>query len=105
MSFDGVEERESHGEAAWFHNKGKQFAMFWTRHHGGPLAFLCPAPPGVQEALVQARPDRFFRPPYVGPSGWIGVILEEELQVDWDEVADILAQAHALTAPRVKKRP
>jgi len=47
---------------------------------------------------VAQEPDRFFRPPYVGPSGWIGVRLDRD--VDWDEVRAILTDAYRTAAPR-----
>ena len=58
----------------------------------------CPAFPGVQAELVEAEPDRFYRPPYVGPSGWVGVRLDRD--VDWDEVAGILADSYRKVAPK-----
>jgi predicted DNA-binding protein (MmcQ/YjbR family) len=48
--------------------------------------------------MVQAKPDRFFVPPYVGPSGWVGVWLDGA--VDWPEVADLLRDSYVLVAPR-----
>lgn len=53
---------------------------------------------GVQEILVNADPKKFFRPPYVGHKGWIGVRLDR--QVDWDEIADILEDSYRMTAPK-----
>ena len=46
----------------------------------------------------QSEPERFFRPPYVGPSGWIGVRLDRD--VDWDEVAGIVRDAYRGVAPK-----
>src|SRR5437764_14860559 len=86
-----VSERLSHGEPTWFIQGKKTFVMFSTHHHGGPLGFWCAAPEGAQEALIAANPRRFFRPPYVGYRGWLGVSLEEA--VDWDEVMDIIEEA------------
>lgn len=78
----------------------KMFAMFNDDHHGdGRIALWCKAPPGVQEMLVEAEPERFFRPPYVGPSGWIGIRVDGRT-VDWEEVADFLADAWRMTAGR-----
>ncbi len=45
-----------------------------------------------------ARPDRFFKPPYVGPSGWVGVWLDSA--TDWEEVASLLEDGYRMTAPR-----
>ena len=85
-----VEERPSHGEPAWFWKGKKLFAMFADNHHDDRLAFWCAAPKGIQEALIQERPTSFFRPPYVGPRGWVGVYLD--VPVDWDEVEDIVRE-------------
>ena len=48
--------------------------------------------------MIQAAPDRFFKPPYVGPSGWIGIFLDRG--VDWAEVGELLRDAYLLTAPK-----
>jgi hypothetical protein len=72
--------------------------MFHDDHHGdGRLAIWCRAAPGVQAQLVDEEPDRFFVPPYVGPSGWVGVRLDHD--VDWDEVAAIVRDALVLVVP------
>jgi hypothetical protein len=57
-----------------------------------------PAPPGVQEQLVDDEPERFYRPPYVGVRGWIGVRLDRD--VDWAEIAGIVGDAYRLVAPK-----
>src|SRR4051812_39861355 len=86
-------ERLSHGEPTWFVRGKKTFVMFADHHHDdGRLAFWCAAPPGAQEELVEAEPDRFFRPPYVGHRGWLGVRLDV-VPVDWDEIREIVAAA------------
>jgi len=94
---------ESSEKVAWggptFRVKDKLFAMYLDNHHGdGRLALWIKAPAGVQELLVEAEPERFFRPPYVGPSGWIGVRLDGA--VDWSEIADFLADGYRLAAPK-----
>src|SRR5918911_416124 len=82
-----------------FQVRGKTFVMFMDDHHGdGRVAIWCKAPPGAQAVLVGAAPERFFVPPYVGPHGWIGLRLDGA--VDWDEVADMVATAYRLTAPK-----
>ncbi len=58
----------------------------------------CKAPPGVQPALVGANPERFFVPPYVGHHGWVGMWLNVE--IDWDEVADLVEESYRMTAPK-----
>lgn len=72
--------------------------MFSTYHHGGPLAVWCAAPLGVQDMLIDSNPDRFFRPPYVGVKGWVGVVLEND--PDYDEIAEILSEAYAFIATK-----
>ena len=84
-------EKLSHGEAAWF-VKGRQFATMAERHHDDRVAVWIAAAPGAQEVLVATDPERFFRPPYVGVRGWVGVYLD--VPVDWDELASLLADAH-----------
>ncbi|GAA4537139.1 MmcQ/YjbR family DNA-binding protein [Amycolatopsis samaneae] len=91
-------ERLSHGEPTWFVRGKKTFVMYADRHHDDRLAFWCPAPPGAQEELTGAEPDRFFRPPYVGHRGWLGVRLD--VDVDWAEIDQIVRDAYRLVAPK-----
>lgn len=88
-------ERLSHGEPTFFVHK-KVFAMFANDHHGdGHIAVWLPAPPGVQAELIESDPRTFFRPPYVGVRGWIGVELARirvadlrfHIQVAWELTA------------------
>ena len=68
-------EKLSHGEPTFFVKK-KVFAMCSINHHDdGHIAVVCPAPIGVQQALIEAAPKKYYRPPYVGGGGWIGVEL------------------------------
>ena len=92
-------ERLSHGAPSFFVREKKCFLMLLDDHHGdGRFAIWCAAPPGNQELLVQADPERFFRPPYVGHRGWLGVMLNDG--GDWDEVAGIVEDAFATVAPK-----
>jgi hypothetical protein len=97
-------ERLSHGEPTFFVGAkngkgGKVFVSLVANHHGdGSVGITFPARPGVQAALIEADPRRFYRPPYVGPSGWIGLRLDVDL--DWDEVAEIVEASWRLFAPR-----
>jgi hypothetical protein len=94
-----VSERLSHGAPSWFIREKKTLAMFMDDHHGdGILGLWCPAFPGVQEEMVGLEPERFYRPPYVGPSGWLGVRLDRE--VDWDEVRGIITDSYRKVAPK-----
>lgn len=63
-----------------------------------PGCLLVAAPEGAQQSLVAARPDAYFRPPYVGARGWVGVYLDID-DVDWDMVADIVEDAYRTIAP------
>lgn len=91
-------ERVSHGEPTWFVRGKKVFVMYADRHHDDRIAFWCPAPPGVQAELVDTEARRFFRPPYVGSSGWLGVYLD--VPVDWDEITAIVREAYRKVAPK-----
>lgn len=91
-------ERESHGAPCFFVRDKKTFVMFTDDHHGdGRVALWCAAPFGAQEALVGADPERFFRPPYVGPRGWIG--LRVDIRPDWNEIAAVIEDAYRTVAP------
>ncbi|NUP25726.1 MAG: MmcQ/YjbR family DNA-binding protein [Nocardia sp.] len=91
-------ERLSHGEPTWFIRGKKTFVVFADHHHDDRLGFWCAAPPGAQEALVAAEPGRFFRPPYVGHRGWLGVYLD--VPVDWAEIGEIVTDAYRSVAPK-----
>jgi hypothetical protein len=98
LALPGVTERTSHGTPAFF--AGKQFLALWHNghhDHGFPHMW-CAAPPGVQDELVRTEPDRFFRPPYVGGRGWLGVRLDGD--IDWAEVRAICEEAFRTVAPR-----
>jgi hypothetical protein len=91
-------ERPSHGEPTFFVGGKRSFATVWDSHHGdGRFALICAAPPGMQEALVEADPERFFVPPYVGHRGWIGVRLDRAFKRD--EITAIIEDAYAEVAP------
>jgi hypothetical protein len=92
-------ERLSHGTPSWFVRDKKSFATLWpSGHHAAGFPQLwCAGPPGAQEALVGSDPARFFRPPYVGHRGWIGLRLDGV--VDWGEVAELCADAYRTVAP------
>ena len=93
-----VEERLSHGAPTFFVRGKRPFVMVLTDHHGdGRFALWCAAGEGIQSLLVEADPERFFVPPYVGHRGWLGVRLDRG--VDWDEIAGIAEDAFAEIAP------
>ena len=96
LAHDGAIERSSHGEASWFAPNGRQFVTSADRHHDHRRAIWIAAPAGAQGVLIESAPDRFFRPPYVGHRGWVGVYLD--VSVDWDELERLIADAHAVVA-------
>ena len=99
LAFPEAGERLSHGEPTWFAGKGKVFAMLDNHHHGSPhLSVWLPQPMDVQETLIEADPARFFRPPYVGPSGWVGVVLDTK--PDWQMVQRLVRDAFAFVATK-----
>jgi predicted DNA-binding protein (MmcQ/YjbR family) len=88
-------ERETWGDAT-FRVRDKIFAM--AGGGDGRISVWCKAPPGAQAALVGADPERFFKPPYVGPKGWIGVYLDGA--VDWEELTGMVEESYRMTAPK-----
>ena len=99
LSLPEVNERLSHGSPTFFIRDKKTFVMYLDNHHDdGRLALWCAAPEGMQETLVRVEPEHYFRPPYVGHRGWIGVRLDRGL--DWNEIAGAIEDAYAEIAPR-----
>jgi hypothetical protein len=98
LAFPETSERLSHGAPTFFVREKRSFLMVLTNHHGdGRFAIWCAAPEGMQQMLVDADPERFFVPPYVGHRGWLGVRLDRGL--DGNEVAGIAEDAYAEVAP------
>jgi hypothetical protein len=99
LAFPEVTERPSHGAPTWFVRDKASFVTLWEHgHHQDTFPHLwCAAPPGAQSHLVEAAPERIFRPPYVGGRGWLGVRLDG--RVDWDEVAALCEDAYRTSAP------
>jgi len=98
LALPEVSERTSHGSPAFF--VGKQFVMLWPEgHHEHRFPHLwCAAPTGAQAGLMAAAPERFFRPPYVGGRGWVGLRLDG--RVDWEEVEMVCEDAYRAVAPK-----
>jgi hypothetical protein len=105
LSIPGTIEKLSHGAPTFFTPK-RVFAMFANNHHDdGRIAAWLPAAPGVQAELIEEAPETYFRPPYVGPSGWIGVMLS---RVDDDQLGALVREAFRFvtvksTSPRRAK--
>ena len=96
---------EAHEVEAWgeptFRVRNKMFAMYadaGTHHGGGRPSVWCKATRPNQALMVGAAPGRYFVPPYVGPSGWVGVWLDGA--VDWADVEEIVRDAYRLIAPK-----
>jgi hypothetical protein len=89
-------EKISHGESTFFVKK-KVFAMCSiNHHHDGHIAVCIPAAIGIQEMLIRKSPKKFYRPPYVGVRGWVGIELPH---VSDKELALHLREAWRLIAP------
>jgi hypothetical protein len=98
LALPETSERLSHGAPTFFIREKRAFLMVLTDHHGdGRFAIWCAAADGMHAMLVEADPDKFFVPPYVGHRGWLGVRLDRGL--DWDELAGIAEDAYAEVAP------
>jgi hypothetical protein len=90
-------EKLSHGEPTFFVRK-KVFVMFSNNHHNdGRIAIWIPAATGHQQAMIAEAPEIYFKPPYVGVKGWVGVQLD---QVSNEVLATLIRQAWKLIAPR-----
>ncbi len=96
---------KAHEVTAWgeptFRVNNKMFATYAApdNHHGdGRESVWCKAAPESQAVMVRLRPDRFFVPPYVGPSGWVGIYLDK--RPAWKEIEEVLVDAYSLAAPK-----
>ena len=98
LALPETSERLSHGAPTFFVRGKRAFLMVMTDHHGdGRFAMWCAAAEGVQAMLVEADPERFFVPPYVGHRGWLGMRLDRGM--DQDELAGLVEDAYAEVAP------
>jgi hypothetical protein len=81
LALPEVTERPSHGAPTWFVRGKKAFVTLWAQgHHADDFPHLwCAGLPGAQDELVSSGPGRFFRPPYVGGRGWIGIRLDGDV--------------------------
>ena len=94
-----TEERLSHGQPTFF-VAGKQFAQYRENHHGDSRTVVCVRSSLDEQAmLIESDSETYSRPAYLGPSGWVSINLAAA-KVDWDHVADRIAQSWELAAPR-----
>ena len=99
MGFPEVAERLSHSAPTWFVRNKSIVTLWQDGHHNDDFPHLwCAAPPGAQRELVETEPDRYFRPPYVGGRGWLGLRLD--VDVDWNEIAGVCEDAYRAVAPK-----
>lgn len=97
LTLPETSEALSHGFPV-FRVRNTQFATYSLNHHGdGKVALLLNASPETQSMLVESAPNIFYKPPYIGPKGWIGVELNQGLK--WQRVIALTLQAYQRTAP------
>ena len=96
---------ESSEKLAWgeptFRAKDKLFAMYasaGTHHGAGRPAVWIKAKPENQALVIADDPTRYFKPAYVGPSGWIGVWLDK--RPPWSAIQGLLEDGYRQVAPR-----
>jgi phosphoribosylglycinamide formyltransferase-1 len=83
-----------------FKVRKKTFAYYLYDHHGdGKIALTCKATFEDQDFLLHLDTERFYKPAYLGPSGWIAVRLDLD-DVDWGEIRDLVERAYRLLAPK-----
>jgi len=100
LALPETSEVEAWGEPT-FRVKGKIFAMHasaGTHHGAGRPAVWILSVSMEQDLVLRARPDRYFKPPYVGPSGWIGAWLDRN--PPWSEIAELLRDGWRRRAPK-----
>lgn len=101
MKHPMVSERESHGEPTWFVGN-RVFVMFANHHHDNRVAIWIPGSEGIQEMFIQTDHTRFFRPPYCGHRGWIGVYLDGI--VNLEELEELIECGYRMVAPHKARR-
>jgi predicted DNA-binding protein (MmcQ/YjbR family) len=102
LALPDTTEQEAWAEPT-FRVGGRMFAMCHSDRAGEPqLSVRVAAALGAQEALVESDPRRFYRPPYVGSKGWVGIVLDAD--IDWKMVASLVKTAHGLIASRSRER-
>lgn len=104
LALPEVSERTSHGAPCFFIRDKLPLCYFHNDHRGdGRISLWCPAAPDVQDTMVRVDPERFFRPAASSAGhfrDWLGVFLDIDDEVDWDEVAFILERAYRTIAPK-----
>jgi predicted DNA-binding protein (MmcQ/YjbR family) len=103
LAHDGAVEKLSHGAPTWFTKlKGKVFAIYDNHHHPeGHLSVWVPSLIEAQRALVEAKPSRYWVPPYFGHKGWVAIVLDT--QPDWTAVASLIDEGFELVCSPARK--
>ena len=101
LALPGTAERTSHGSPGFHIEGGKFFAYIWHNHHNDGETAVMVKTTGADEmeALIEADPDLYFKPPYLGPSGWIAIRTDAG-STDWDHIGDRVAQSWEMVAPQ-----
>jgi hypothetical protein len=100
LALPAAAEKISHGQPNFFIERGKVFAQYWHDHHGDGRSAVMVKTSGADEQamLIEADPDLYYRPAYIGPSGWVA-IRTDVTTTDWDHIADRVAASWRLVAP------
>lgn len=100
LTLPGAAEKLSHGQPNFHIEKGKAFAQYWHDHHRDGRSAVMVKTGGADEQalLIEIDPELYYRPAYIGPSGWIAIRTDVET-TDWDHIADRVAASWRLVAP------
>jgi phosphoribosylglycinamide formyltransferase-1 len=101
LALPEAEEKASHGSPGFFVTGGKFFAYFsYDHHHDGVTGLLVKAS-GIEEQamLIEQNPDLYYRPAYLGPSGWVGIRLDTGKN-DWSDIGEWLRKSWLKSAPK-----
>lgn len=101
LALPAAREKLSHGSPGFFVEKGRFFAYSRHDHHGDGETAVMVRTTGIDEQamLIEGDPDFYYRPPYLGPSGWVAMRVAGA-DTDWDRVGDRIAISWELAAPR-----
>lgn len=101
LALPAAAEKLTHGMPGFFVEGGKFFAYYTRDHHGDGITALLVKASGVEEQaqLIENDPELYYRPPYFGPSGWVGIRLDGGA-VDWGHIEDWLSRSWRMSAPK-----
>jgi hypothetical protein len=100
LKLPSAAEKISHGMPFFYIEKGKGFAQYWFEHHNDGRRAVMVKTSGLEEQamLIEADPELYYRPAYIGASGWIA-IRTDVAETDWDHIADRVAASWRNVAP------